>query len=117
VLGKRCERLVKDALEFCGVFRSEKDVPHKTGLLIQNEVLAEVGGVQLDGQRAFAKMEPEGLEDGRVNFDLIDLVERDLKDPEPGVKFDAVVVDFVFLPETFFRAIGDVDWCGAHDVA
>jgi hypothetical protein len=33
------------------------------------------------------------------------------------VKFDAVVVDFVFLPETFFRAIGDVDWRGAHDVA
>jgi len=88
---------------------SEEDMPQEAAFLIQNDVLIPVRTVQFEAEQTVLEMQPQRFEDRRKNFDLFNFVERNFHSAEPGVKLEAIVEDFIFLPKTFGGAVGGIN--------
>ena len=97
--------LIEDSLEFRRILWREEDLPDEPVLFFQDNVFIPVQRVQLHPEHAFLHMQAQRFQNGRHNFDLFDLVERNLYVSEPGVKLNPVLKDFVFLPETLHGTV------------
>src|SRR5262249_24555440 len=111
------ERLVKGALECFGVIRGEEHATNKACALIEDDVLHEVGPVQLERGPEALQLEvafEESLEVRFGHLDALDLLERDGQVTEQRAELKAVLVDAVLLPEPLDRAFRHVDECITH---
>jgi hypothetical protein len=108
------DRPVQSSPERFRVVRSKGEVSKDASGLVQDDVLVQIGPVELDPQLPAPKLQPHALRVGVRDLGPFHFVERDRDRLEESIQLDSVVEDAIFLPEVLGRAFRSVQRISFH---